>query len=103
MKQHYHPHSLDPGDPKTLDFLKNKGSVSIFGNGVRFRKCHSPFHTFLEGHKIGSISRNLNGSESRRTKTLAASFIFVNHKLPYLIDGGFSILHLIVFCKTGFH
>ena len=45
MKQHYHPHPLDPGDLKTLDFLKNKGSIAIFGHGVRFTKFNFLFHT----------------------------------------------------------
>ena len=30
---------------KTLDFLKNKESISIFDHGIEFRKFNSPFHT----------------------------------------------------------
>ena len=39
------PPPLTLGTPKTLDFSKNKGSISIFGHGVRFRKFNSLFHT----------------------------------------------------------
>ena len=61
------PPPLDTRTPKTLDFFKNKGDISIFGHGVRFRKFNSPFHT-LGGHKIGSIGCNLHRSKSRRMK-----------------------------------